>query len=222
MVPLFNWMVARGFVIGDANSTLYGSFLFNQTFAAMSDAYVSNNYLPFALDASTGHHALGPTFLNDTMSAALAIVVELPDPTETLGDFSAPFGSIGTVIFVFVLLTAVLCSGCVFVAVALKFLYDARFVVEKQVQQSPQFVIQRPIRRSLRRTTNDNDDSLDHEEGKINSNNNNNTNDSLADLLIMERDSRTNSIEPLMPGPRGRRSSMDSGWFSWMTKHLKI
>ena len=44
------------------------------------------------------------------MSGALAIIVELPDPAETVGDFTAPFGSIGTVIFVFVLLTAVLCS----------------------------------------------------------------------------------------------------------------
>ena len=217
MIPLLNWMVARGFEIGNANSTLYGSFLFNQTFEAMTEAYVSNNFLPFALDASSGH-VLGSKSLNDTMSAALAIIVELPDPTETIGDFTAPFGSIGTVIFVFVLLTAVLCSGCVFVAVAVKFLYDARFVVAKQVQQSPQFVIQRPIRRSLRRSVSDDNDSgvLERREEKSN----NNTNDSLADLLIVDRDSRVGSVVPLMPG--ARRNSMDSGWFAWMTKHLKI
>ena len=217
MIPLLNWMVARGFEIGNANSTLYGSFLFNQTFEAMTEAYVSNNFLPFALDASSGH-VLGSTSLNDTMSAALAIIVELPDPTETIGDFTAPFGSIGTVIFVFVLLTAVLCSGCVFVAVAVKFLYDARFVVAKQVQQSPQFVIQRPIRRSLRRSVSDDNDSGVLERGEEKSNNN--TNDSLADLLIVDRDSRVGSVVPLMPG--ARRNSMDSGWFAWMTKQLKI
>ena len=179
MVPMLNWMVAQGFVIGNANSSLYGSFLFNQSFAAMAAAYDSNGFLPFALDASTGN-TLGPSQLNDTLAAALAIVVKLPDPTETIGDFTAPFGSTGTIIFIFVLLTAVLCSGCIFVAVAVKFLFDARFVVAKQVQQSPQFVISRPIRRSLRRTsTNDNDMDaavLESQETKT-------TNDSLADLL---------------------------------------
>eukprot|EP00939_MAST-03C_sp_MAST-3C-sp1_P003116 g3116.t1 len=216
VLPMFTWMVTSGFRTR-INASLYGDYLQNQTLGAF-EGILNRSTQPFLpYGARADNDAALITGANDTNAASTVVLFMLPDAPDTTGFIKAPFGSIGTIVFVFFLLLVILGVGCIFFGTTLKLLHAATFDVAND--KSPSGMLQRPLIAS----SIDDDDfvHIGSPRSAAGRRTGRTATGDMADCISTP----ALSTGPLnVPGlvAGGAESGDEDGWYAYFTKHLRV